>query len=261
LLFTITTMGCVVGKTESGVLGKTESGVLGKTESLLQLREEEKDTVNSPSSPPVYQIQLGNSPPDEQTTKLIRKEEALRKLWLPGSIWAGTITINGTEAPWEVHVERDSTPKKISAKRVDDFDHFTFLTAERVEFFLSWEAMQDNKGNHDGWEEVITFEWIDADYRLFADTLNGIIDLRKRKIEGLVVDNRTKSIGHFEFCRVMANKKLGQEDTIRTPTFNIDNERADSFVGAVNRTTANNSENNVEQAEPNKEVMTATVKR
>jgi len=245
-------MGCVVGKTESGSLGKSES--------LFQLADEEKDSVNSPSSPPVLLIQLGNSPPDELTSKLIRKEEALRKLWLPGSIWAGTITINGTEAPWEVHVERDSTPNEICAKRVDDFDHFTFLTAERVDFFLAWEELKDEKGNGVGWEEVITFEWLDADYRLFADTLNGIIDLRKKKIEGLVLDKRTKSIGHFEFCRVMANKKLGQEDTIRTPTFMSDSERANMFMGAVNRTTSKDSEKKLEQAEPNKDLRAATEK-
>jgi len=236
-------MGLCVTKHES---------VLGKNESIITLPDENFEAT-SPScsppmvdSPPVLQIKLGNSPPTEQTARLIRKEEALRKLWLPGSIWAGTLTVNGTEAPWEVHVERDSTPNKISAKRVNDFDHFTFISAERVEFFLAWEELKDEKGNRTGWQEVITFEWLDTDYRLFADTLNGVIDIHEKTIEGLVVDNKTKSIGHFEFCRIMAGKRLGEEETIRSPTFGSESDhRASKFADAVRKTTM--KKGNIEQ--------------
>jgi len=238
-------MGLCVTKHES---------VLGKNESIITLPDEfQFNEATSPSSPqmvdspPVLQIKLGNSPPTEQTARLIRKEEALRKLWLPGSIWAGTLTVNGIEAPWEVHVELDSTPNKISAKRVNDFDHFTFISAERVEFFLAWDELKDEKGNRTGWQEVITFEWLDSDYRLFADTLNGIMDIHEKTIEGLVVDNKTKSIGHFEFCRIMANKRLGELGTIRTPTFISDSERTSKFMGAVQKTIRKNPTGNVEQ--------------
>jgi len=231
-------MGLCVTKHES---------VLSKNNSVITLPDEFKEAILSPPCSPPVKIQRSNSPPVEQTTRLIKTEEALRKLWLPGSIWAGTLTVNGKESPWEVHVERDSTPNKISAKRVNDFDQFTFISAERVEFFLAWEEFKDEKGNRTAWKEVITFEWLDTDYRLFADTLNGIIDLRGKKIEGLVVDNKTKSIGHFEFCRIMANKGFGEEDTIRTPTFIRDNERATKFMDSVQKTTKKRPISKVEQ--------------
>jgi len=244
---------------------KYESSVLSRNNSIITLPDDYKEGT-SPSfrqmvdSPPVLQIQLGNSPPVEQTAKLIRKEEALRKLWLPGSIWAGTLTVNGIETPWEVHVERDSTLNKISAKRVNDFDHFTFISAERVEFFLAWEELKDERGNRSGWQEVITFEWLDTDYRLFADTLNGIIDVHRKKIEGLVVDNKTKSIGHFEFCRIMTNKRLGELGTIRTPTFMSDSERASKFAGAVQKTIRKEPTGNVEQISRSENTWNTTEK-
>jgi len=73
-------------------------------------------------------------PPEEQTPELKQKEMSFRNLWLPGSIWMGTININGTELPWEIRVERESTPNRITAKRLVNFASVKFVKAIRVDF-------------------------------------------------------------------------------------------------------------------------------
>lgn len=180
-------------------------------------------------------------PPEEPTPQLKQKEAALRKLWLPGSIWTGTISVNGEEAPWEVHVQRNSTPNRITAKRVTNFLQLSFVEAQRVDFCLDWEERKDEDGKHRGWEEVITFEWLDNDYRLFADTLNGSLDVPEKRIEGLVVDNKTKNVGSFDFCRLMANRKLSEQTPIPHQGLNFihDRKRTNRFMGAVYRTSKN----------------------
>jgi len=176
-------------------------------------------------------------PPEEPTPELKQKVEALRRLWSPGSVWTGAIEVNGTGGPWEIHVNRDSSPHRITAKRVVDFARLSFIEAKRVDFELTWEETLDEKGKHRGYEEIITFEWMDDDYRLFADTLNGILDVPQRRIRGIVQDNRTQNIGSFDFCRLMAERSVTEQTVIRSPARPGDSDRTNMIIDALNRTS------------------------
>jgi len=181
-------------------------------------------------------------PPEEQTPESQQKVDALRKLWTPGSIWTGAIDVNGIDGPWEVHVNRDSTPDRITAKRVANFARLTFIEAKRVEFDLSWEERMDEKGKHRGYDEIITFEWMDDDYRLFADTLNGFLSVPQRRIRGLVVDNKTKNIGSFDFCRLMSNRTVVEQTSIESPKIFGDRDRTNRIIAALNKTNKKRDE-------------------
>lgn len=232
-------MGCIAGKTQISTSEKEKSSDSPERKQTPPAELHQSEEEQPSDSPLKEKEQTAHLPPDEQTPQLKQKEAALRNLWLPGSIWTGTITVNGVEAPWEVHVERNSTPNSITAKRVANFMQLTFVKANVVDFSMGWEELRDEKGNHCGWDEVITFEWLDDEYRLFADTLNGIIDLREKRIEGLVVDNKTKNVGVFDFCRLMANERFSEETPIPSSNYNLisDSERTSRFMGAVFRTS------------------------
>merc|ERR1719474_920836 len=99
-------------------------------------------------------------PPEGPSIEHKRKLEELRNLWTPGSIWTGTIKINGKEKPWEIHVKRDSKPNNILAKRVANFAQATYVDADRVEFDYAWEEIMDERGKKlIGFKEIITFSW------------------------------------------------------------------------------------------------------
>jgi len=160
------------------------------------------------SSPPL--------PPEEPTIESKRKLEELRSLWSPGSIWTGTIKIKGKETPWEIHVKRESKPSDIVAKRVVNFATATYVDATKVEFDHYWEEMKDEKGKHLEFKEIITFSWEDDEYRLFADSMDGILDVNDRRIRGLVVHNETRNTGNVDFTRVMCLKKYGDDSYVHT---------------------------------------------
>jgi len=157
--------------------------------------------------------------PEGPTIELKRKLEKLRNLWSPGSIWTGIIEINGKEEPWEIHVKRNSKPHDILAKRVANFATATYVHATKVELEHAFEEVTDEKGRHIEFNEIITFNWEDAEYRLFADTIDGIIDLDDRRIRGLVVHNETGNTGRVDFCRVMCVKKYGDDSVVHTVSF------------------------------------------
>jgi len=161
--------------------------------------------------------------PDEPSPELAEKLDELRNLWTPASIWTGIITLNGEEKPWEVHVKRDSKPNRILAKRITNFAQLTFSDATKVEFDWTSEEILDDKGKHAGYQEIITFDWEDDEYRLFADTMDGILDIKERRIRGLVVQKSTKDTGTVDFCRVMAIKKYGDDSVVRTVSFEWEN--------------------------------------
>jgi len=158
-------------------------------------------------------------PPEEPTIELKRKLEQLRSLWVPESIWTGTIKINGKETPWEIHVKRNSKASNILAKRVVNFATATYIDASKVEFEHAWEEVQDKKGKHLEFKEIITFSWEDDEYRLFADSIDGILDVHERRIRGLVVHNETGNTGNVDFTRVMCVKKYGDESYVHTVSF------------------------------------------
>lgn len=137
-------------------------------------------------------------------------------------------------------MERDSTSNRITAKRLVDFALLTFVKATRVDFNLNWEERKDLEGRHCGYYEVITFEWLDADYRLFADTLNGIIDVSQRRIKGLVVEKKSKNEGSFDFCRLLANEMFNEDAIVRPSRVSIwgESERKRRIMNALER--ANN---------------------
>lgn len=155
-------------------------------------------------------------PPEEPTIELKRKLEQLRSLWSPGSIWTGTIKIKGKETPWEIHVKRDSKPSNIVAKRVVNFATATYMDATKVEFDHYWEEIQDQKGKHLEFKEIITFSWEDDEYRLYADSMDGILDVNDRRIRGLVVHIASGNAGNVDFTRVMCVKKYGDDAYIHT---------------------------------------------
>jgi len=160
------------------------------------------------------------TPPEEPTIELKRKLEELRNLWAPGSIWTGTIKINGKEKPWEIHVKRDATPSNILAKRVANFAQATYVDATKVEFESAWEELRDASGKkHLGFKDIITFSWEDPEYRLFADSMDGILDIRERRIRGLVVHNASGNTGTVDFTRVMCVKKYGDDSVVHTVSF------------------------------------------
>jgi len=158
-------------------------------------------------------------PPDEPSPELAKKLDELRNLWTPGSIWTGIIKLNGDEKPWEIHVKRDAQPNRILAKRITNFAQLTFSDAMKVEFDWTTEEILDDRGKHNGYQEIITFDWEDEEYRLFADTMDGILDVKERRIRGLVVENKTKDTGTVDFCRVMAKKKYGDDSVVHTVSF------------------------------------------
>lgn len=158
-------------------------------------------------------------PPEGPTIEQKRKLEELRNLWTPGSIWTGTIKINGQEKPWEIHVKRDSKPNNILAKRVANFAQATYVDAIKVEFEHAWEEIEDAKGKHIGFKGIITFSWEDAEYRLFADSMDGILDVGERRIRGLVVHNASNETGNVDFTRVMCVKKYGDDAVVHTISF------------------------------------------
>jgi len=158
-------------------------------------------------------------PPEGPSIEIKRKLEELRNLWSPGSIWTGTIKINGREDPWEIHVKRDSKPNNISAKRVANFATATYVDAIKVGFDNAFEEVMDEKGKHLEFKEIITFSWEDADYRLFADSMDGILDIRERRIRGLVVHIESGYTGSVDFTRVMCVKKYGDDSVIHTVSF------------------------------------------
>jgi len=158
-------------------------------------------------------------PPESPSPELSEKVDQLRQLWTPGSIWTGVIKVNGKEKPWEIHVKRESKPDRILAKRVTNFAQTTFTDAKKVEFDYTFEKITNEKGKHAGFQEIITFDWEDEEYRLFADTMDGILDIKERRIKGLVVDNTTKDTGSVDFTRVMAKKKYGDDAVIHTVSF------------------------------------------
>jgi len=184
--------------------------------------------------------------PDEPSPELLEKVEELRKLWTPGSIWTGTIKLNGKEKPWEIHVKRDSTPDSISAKRVTNFAQTTFTDAKKVEFDYTWEKITNAKGKLEGFQEIITFDWEDKEYRLFADTMDGILDVRERRIRGLVVDNKTKDTGSVDFTRVMAKKKYGDDSVVHTVSFDWkeDDPRMNRVRDALDKANETQNEEN-----------------
>jgi len=158
-------------------------------------------------------------PPDEPSPELAKKLDELRNLWTPGSIWTGIIKLNGDEKPWEIHVKRDAKPNRILAKRITNFAQLTFSDAIKVEFDWAIEEILDDRGKHAGYQEIITFDWEDEEYRLFADTMDGILDIKERRIRGLVVENKTRETGTVDFCRVMAQKKYGPDSVVHTVSF------------------------------------------
>lgn len=158
-------------------------------------------------------------PPEGPSVEQKRKLEQLRSLWSPGSIWTGTIKINGDEKPWEIHVKRDATPNNILAKRVANFATATYVDATKVEFEHVWEEIVDDRGRHLKFEEIITFTWEDPEYRLFADSIDGILDVEERRIRGLVVHNDSRNTGNVDFTRVMCVKKYGSESVVHTVSF------------------------------------------
>lgn len=159
------------------------------------------------------------TPPEGPTVDQKLQLEELRNLWAPGSIWTGTIKIKGKEKPWEIHVKRESTPNRILAKRVANFAQGTYVDADKVELEHAWEDLTDEQGNHLGFKEIITFSWEDDEYRLFADTMDGILDVKERRIRGLVVHNETGHTGNVDFTRVMCVKKYGDDSVIHTVSF------------------------------------------
>jgi len=159
------------------------------------------------------------TPPEDPTPEQKRRLEELRNLWSPGSIWFGTINIEGKEVPWEIHVKRDSTPRKISAKRVTNFAQATFTDAIIVGFEHDWEEMKDAKGKHAGFREIITFRWEDDEYKVFSDTIDGIIDIKERRIRGLVVYNQTGDTGSVDFTRVMYKTNYGDECVVHKVSY------------------------------------------
>lgn len=161
------------------------------------------------------------TPPSEPSIAIKRKLEELRSLWLPLSIWTGTIKVNGKESPWEIHVKRESKKNEITAKRVVNFAKGEFIDARKLVFDVSWEWMEDENGKM-GFKDNITFDYEDDEYRLFCDTLDGILDVKERRICGLVKDNRTENIGKVDFCRVMAKKKCRDEDVVHTVSLDLE---------------------------------------
>merc|ERR1719474_1130546 len=93
-------------------------------------------------------------PPEGPTIEQKRTIEQLRDLWSPGSIWTGTIKINGKERPWEIHVKRNSKPNNILAKRVANFAQATYVDATRVEFEHNWEELHEEKGRLIGFKDI-----------------------------------------------------------------------------------------------------------
>jgi len=158
-------------------------------------------------------------PPEGPTIEQKRKIEQLRNLWSAGSIWTGTIKINGKESPWEIHVKRNSKPNHILAKRVANFAKATYVDASKVEFEHNWEELEDEKGRHIGFKDIITFSWEDPEYRLFADSMDGILDIKERRIRGLVVHNASGHTGKVDFTRVLSVKKCGDDSVIHTVSF------------------------------------------
>jgi len=167
-------------------------------------------------------------PPDEPSIDVKRKLEDLRGLWSPLSIWTGTIEISGKQTPWEVHVKRDSTSHEIKAKRLTNFARSLYTDAYSVGFDYTWEEELAENGKHLGYKDIIYFEWEDADYKLYADTLDGIIDVPERRVRGLVVENKTGKTGRVDFCRVMSKKTNKDTEVIHTVSLDleIDNERS-----------------------------------
>jgi len=159
------------------------------------------------------------TPPENPTPEQKRKLEELRNLWSPGSIWFGTINIKGKETPWEIHVKRDSTPRKIFAKRVTNFAKATFKDANVVGFEHEWEEMKNEKGKHAGFREIITFSWEDEEYRVFSDTIDGIIDAKERRIRGLIVYNKTGDTGSVDFTRIMNKPNYGDDSLVHTVSY------------------------------------------
>lgn len=167
-------------------------------------------------------------PPDEPSIDVKRKLEDLRGLWSPQSIWTGTIEINGKITPWEVHVKRDSTSREIKAKRLTNFARSLYTDAISVGFNYTWEEEVSSKGKFLGYKDIILFEWEDEAYRLYADTIDGIIDVPERRIRGLVVENKTGNTGRVDFCRVMCKKTNKDTEVVHTVSLDleIDNERS-----------------------------------
>lgn len=176
-------------------------------------------------------------PPAEATLDTRHKIKQLQSLWVPESIWTGTVKFRGGEEPWEIHVKRDSKPGSIKAKRVTNFAQSTFTDAKKCEFDFTWEQMLDDKGKHLGYKEIITFDWEDEQYRLFADTLDGILDVTERRIKGLVVNNTTRDTGSVDFCRVMAKKRYGDQEVIHTVSYDFgDNDKRAQRIKAAMKT-------------------------
>lgn len=177
-------------------------------------------------------------PPTDASIETKRKLDRLKALWVPESIWTGTLKFRDREEPWEIHVKRDSTKEKIKAKRVTNFAKSQFIEATKCEFDYVWEANLNAKGKHAGtYKEIITFDWEDENYRLFADTLDGVLDINERRIKGLVVHNTTRETGSVDFCRVMAKKRYGDSEVIHTVSYDFgDNNKRTQRIKAAMKT-------------------------
>jgi len=180
----------------------------------------------------------GNVDTAPETCELGQKQEALRKLWIAGSIWTGKINFDGIESPWEVHVDCDSTPNKITARRIVNFIKLTHVTSLRVDFELGCWGRKHKEGKC---PDIITFYWEDEDYTVYADTSTGILDVSERRIKGLIVDNKTNKEGVIDFYRVLAQNPFNENNIVRMQsvlTANSErNRRIFEVLDQVNKTT------------------------